>query len=182
MGHIENYMGTNTINDGPAVKLRQEDAATVMDAVRRIVRALRVSTRSVEREIGISGAQLFIMQQLVGEQSLSVNQLARLTMTHQSSVSVVVARLAERGLVARKASKEDARRASIELTAKGRRLLGSAPLTAQARLTGALQRLPADQVSLLASTIDAWIREAGIDHEPAQFFFEEDAATGGENG
>jgi len=174
-------MGANTIDAGPNPD-RNENAAIIMDAIRRIVRSLRVSTRSVERGIGISGAQLFVLQQLAERPAHSVNELAMLTMTHQSSVSAVVTRLADQGLVKRKTAKEDARRTLIELTAKGRRLLAAAPVTPQARLIESLRQLPDEQLKFLASTIGEWIARAGIDEEPAQFFFEDDASAGGTNG
>jgi len=42
-----------------------DDTARAMNAVRSIVRALRLNTRSIEGKLGISLAQLFVLQQLV---------------------------------------------------------------------------------------------------------------------
>ncbi|HEX3345342.1 MAG TPA: helix-turn-helix domain-containing protein, partial [Polyangiaceae bacterium] len=75
-----------------------------MDALRRVVRDLRLSARDAERSAGISGAQLFVLQSLRNEAAASLNELAERTLTDQSSVSVVVKRLADRKLVARKES------------------------------------------------------------------------------
>src|SRR3954454_6799254 len=93
-----------------------EDIRTVMDSIRRIVRLLRVSARVSERTVGISGAQLFVLQQLADAGPCSIKELAERTLTHQSSVSVVVSRLIERGLVSRRASESDGRRAEVTLT------------------------------------------------------------------
>ena len=41
------------------------DAERALTALRRLVRALRVSTVAVERTSGISGAQLFVLRALV---------------------------------------------------------------------------------------------------------------------
>jgi len=55
------------------------------------VQALRVSSRAAERDVGLSAAQLFVLDRLAGaDQALCVNELAQRTLTHQSSVSVVV--------------------------------------------------------------------------------------------
>jgi DNA-binding MarR family transcriptional regulator len=60
----------------------------VLDAVRRIVQALRESSRQAERQVGLSGAQLFVLQKLAESPASSVNELAARTHTHQSSVSL----------------------------------------------------------------------------------------------
>src|SRR4051794_8130303 len=69
------------------------DVRAIMDAIRRIVRVLRVSSRAAEKQVGLSGAQLFVLHKLADTPALSLNELADRTRTHQSSVSVVVQRL-----------------------------------------------------------------------------------------
>src|ERR1044071_5138612 len=80
-----------------------------MNAVRSIVRALRVNTRAIELKMGISLAQLFVLQQLDGRPADSLNELAERTATHQSSVSGVFGRLVERGYVTRASAAADKR-------------------------------------------------------------------------
>src|SRR5215831_20040400 len=115
---------------------------TVMDALRRIVRALRLSARAAEGRLGISGAQLFVLHQLADGDASSIDELAARTLTHQSSVSVVVSRLAERGLVIRRTARDDARRTEIALSAAGRAMLRRAPESLQEHLLRALTRMP----------------------------------------
>jgi len=61
----------------------------VMDALRRIVRALRLSSTDLERTHGVSVAQLFVLEQLADGHARSIKQLADETLTDPSSVSVV---------------------------------------------------------------------------------------------
>jgi len=150
-----------------------------MDALRTLVRALRVSTLAVERETGISGAQLFVLRQLAGAPARSVNELAERTRTHQSSVSTVVSRLVARGLAARAPSGDDARRMEVRITDAGRELLLGASPPLQSRMVDALARLPAAQVEALAGGLAALAREMGIEELPASFFYEDE---GGEDG
>src|SRR5262249_55773900 len=116
------------------------DVRVVLDALRRIVSALRLSARAAEGQHGISGAQLFVLHLLDGAE-LSINELAARTFTHQSSVSVVVQRLAAAGYVARRAGNTDARRTHVRLTAAGRALLRRAPEPVQTQLIMALRQL-----------------------------------------
>lgn len=146
----------------------------VLTAVRRIVRALRVSSRAAERELGLSGAQLFVLQKLAGaRRPLSIGELARKTLTHQSSVSVVVARLVKRGLARSRPSPSDARKLEVALTAKGRALLRRAPGAAQERVIAAVSRLEPGRRARLASLLEQVIEHAGLGEGPAPMFFEE---------
>ena len=168
-------MSTDTLTGTPS----PEEVTRVMNSLRALVRALRISTRAVEKEIGISGAQLFVLQQLLEAPARSVNDLAERTSTHQSSVSTVVSRLVDRGLVRREPSADDGRRMEISITDRGRRLVESAPLTAQTRMQRAMRRLEPGQVSALAESLEALVRESGFAGEPVTMFFEDDAASEG---
>jgi DNA-binding MarR family transcriptional regulator len=151
------------------------EMTTVMDSLRALVRALRISTRAVEKEIGISGAQLFVLQQLEAAPARSVNELAERTSTHQSSVSTVVSRLVQRGLVRRAPSAQDGRRMEISITDTGRELVDAAPLTAQVRMQEAIRRMQPEQVSALAEGLEALVREGGFADTIPPMFFEDDS-------
>jgi DNA-binding MarR family transcriptional regulator len=135
-----------------------------MDAIRAVVRALRINTRAIELEIGISLAQLFVLQQVAQRPAASLNDLAERTATHQSSVSVVVRRLVDRGLVTRQASATDKRRVQIALTSDGEKLLSGAPETIQVRLMTALETMAPAERAQLASLLTKWLDTAGINY------------------
>jgi DNA-binding MarR family transcriptional regulator len=143
-----------------------------MDGLRRVVRALSTSARGVTSRGGVSGAQLFILRQIAGAPSLSVRELAEKTLAGQSKVSEVVARLVERGLVARVASAADARRAELTLTPRGKRLIAGTEPTAQERLAAGLAALPRARRLALANALDAWLDAAGLSEVAPAMFFE----------
>ena len=140
----------------------------VLDAVRRIVQTLHESSRSAERNLGVSGAQLFVLQRLAESPAASLNELAERTHTHQSSVSVVVTKLVDRGLVRRSKASGDARRLELSVTAAGRRLAERAPHAAQDRLIAAVNKLSLPRRALLADVLTdlaqavAGVRRAGM--------------------
>src|SRR6476469_5613584 len=140
------------------------DIARSMDAIRAGVRALRINTRSIELEIGISLAQLFVLQQVAQRPATSLNDLAERTATHQSSVSVVVRRLVDRGLVTRRSDATDKRRVQIELTPAGEKLLEGAPETIQTRLMLALEQFSSSERKQLAALLGKWLDAAGINY------------------
>ena len=135
------------------------DVRVVLDALRRIVQALRTDTRHRGRGRSVSHAQLFALQQIAAHPGSSINDVAALTFTHQSSVSVVVQRLVERRLVARIASTDDRRRQRLILTALGHRVLASAPAAVPERIVAAISRLPRRRRCALAESLDRIARE-----------------------
>src|SRR5262249_7746469 len=140
---------------------RRGEVRRAADGLRRIVQVLRLSTHSIERRLGVSGAQLFVLQQLVENGGVSLSELAARTRTDPSSLSVVVARLLERGLVSSKRASSDRRRAEVSLSPKGRRLLEKAPEPAQSRLLRALESLSDREIGVLSTTLDRMARSLG---------------------
>lgn len=163
--------------DGATVTRKGDDLRVIMDSLRRIVRDLRLSARDAERSAGISGAQLFVLQALAEEPAASLNDLAERTLTDQSSVSVVVKRLGDRKLVARKPSAVDARRVELSLTAAGRRLLARCPEPTQARLLGALRRLSHADLAKLTAGLSAVVEQMGIQDAAPRMFFDEETSS-----
>src|SRR4051812_1769765 len=94
------------------------DRQSILDSIRRIVRALRAASRRAESLSGVSGARLFVLGALKDGSPLTINEIAARTYTHQSTVSTIVSRLAAAGLLARATSSVDARRREVRLTPK----------------------------------------------------------------
>lgn len=143
----------------------------VLDAIRKVVRTLRLSAQRAQREAGISGAQLFVLQTLAENEGQSVSELAARAATDQSSVSVVVARLVRRRLVARRADPRDHRRVRLTLTASGRALARRAPAAAQQDLVRAIEVLPRPDQAALAELLGRIA--AGTGDASADLFFED---------
>lgn len=132
---------------------RNGDIAVILDTLRSIVRELRLASREAEQRVGVHGAQLHALRQLADSPTTSLTELAERTHTDISSVSVVVSRLVEHGLVARKAADDDRRRLSLGLTARGRAILRRAPETGTSRLLRAASHLSDREVHSLASSL-----------------------------
>jgi MarR family transcriptional regulator, lower aerobic nicotinate degradation pathway regulator len=153
-----------------------DEARRILNSLRLIVRALRVSSRAAEQQVGLSGAQLFVLQCLARRSPCSVNRLASYTATDQSSVSVVVSRLVARGYVKRTTSKTDRRSVELSLTADGRALLATAPEAAQDRLLAALSKLEKSEAARLAALLGKLVDLAEVPSTSPTLFFEEGPA------
>jgi len=157
-------------------KAHRDDVAKVADGLRRIVRALHQSHRVAEHRWQLSAAQLLVLQRLAEAPTLSVNELADRTFTHQSTVSVVVARLVDRGLVRRARADDDARRVDLTITSAGRVLLERAMSSAQAHLIDALDAMPSTRLRAIATGLHDIVDALGVAREPAGMFFEDEPA------
>jgi DNA-binding MarR family transcriptional regulator/nitroimidazol reductase NimA-like FMN-containing flavoprotein (pyridoxamine 5'-phosphate oxidase superfamily) len=137
-----------------------------MESVRRLVRALRTSSAESERQFGLSAAQLFALRQIASRPHESMSELAKRTLTSQSSVSEVITRLVDRGFVTRETSARDRRRAELVLTETGERLLAKVPETIQEKLAAGFNRLTPIQQAGLAGGLEAWLSSSGLGEVP----------------
>jgi DNA-binding MarR family transcriptional regulator len=168
-------MGAKPMHSIKSTTTEAQSVERSMNAIRSIVRALRVNTRAIELKMGISLAQLFVLQQLAERPAHSLNELAERTATHQSSVSVVVRRLVERGFVSRTASATDKRRIEIAVTASGRLLLAGAPSTVANQLVGALNVMSSTERDMLGRLLERWVKDANIDLASPPMLGEDDS-------
>jgi MarR family transcriptional regulator, lower aerobic nicotinate degradation pathway regulator len=147
----------------------------ILDAIRRILKSLRESSRAAENQLGLSGAKLLVLQNLKDGKAKSINELADLTQTHQSSVSAVVSGLVESQLVKRQASPDDGRRVEIALSAQGTKLLNrKTPKLAQEALFAAIASLPKTKQKQLAELLSEVVSAAGFADQAPTLFFEDD--------
>jgi DNA-binding MarR family transcriptional regulator len=154
-----------------ASRKNQETMQSVLDSLRRIVRALRISSRSSEKTHGLSAAQLFVMNQLARAlRPLSMNELAQATFTHQSSVSAVVSRLVDRRLVQRVTSEKDARKVEVFLTDEGSRLVENSPRAVQDQLVLAIEKLGPERSQELAVLLNELVVLAGYEQGEVGMF------------
>jgi DNA-binding MarR family transcriptional regulator len=138
------------------------DPARVLNAFRAIVRAARTSTRALEMRFGTSAAQLFMLRALSGGEVGSVKELAQRTNTHNSSASVVVRRLCERGLVRRSTSADDRRRVGYAITPEGLAYLAGAPRAIDDVLLEGVAGLSAPEQRRLSELLQRLVSYSGI--------------------
>lgn len=163
-----------TITVLPAAGTDDADVAQVFNSLRRLVHALHNASRDTERRLGVTGAQLFVLTQLRATPSISINALAERTMTHQSTVSVVVRRLVRRKLVKKIRATDDARRVELTLTPAGTALLRRAPELVQVRLARAIESIEPRERQILARGLQHLVRTIGVDTGVTPMFFESD--------
>ncbi len=150
------------------------DSQRILDAIRRLVRLIRIGDRAAQSRLGISGAQLFVLRELGKSPGLSLNELATRTRTDQSSVSVVVARLFDARLLTRERDDRDQRRLILNLTDQGRTLIEQAPQTVPERMLEVFDGMPDVDRARFANEIEGVIERIGVEEGAAPMMFEDD--------
>jgi DNA-binding MarR family transcriptional regulator len=152
---------------------REAAVASSLDALRRIVRVLRLSATGVEKTTGMSAAQLFVLQCVAAQPGASLSELAERTMTDRTSVAAVVDRLTARGFVERQRSTSDRRRVDVAPTPAGLAILASAPHPPTVTLIGAMTSLDEPNLRCLADGLHLLEQALGVANEPAGMLFED---------
>jgi DNA-binding MarR family transcriptional regulator len=150
------------------------ESAAVLVALRRIVRYLRLADRAAEAACEISAAQLFVLRALSETPGMSLAELARTTVTDQSSVSTVVARLVARRLVQRRHSTRDRRRAELHVSATGARVLRSAPSVPQREMIAAIRAMSAARRRELVRALEGLVALIGATEVAPRMLFEDE--------
>ena len=143
------------------VRSQVTDSQRILDSIRRLVRFLRIHDRAAQTQVGLSGAQIFVLHELERSPSLSLSELAKKTLTDQSSVSVVVTRLADAGFITRDRDSQDARRLVLNLTKSGRAVIQRAPVPPQEKVLEVLERFSAADRKRFAEQFERLMADLG---------------------
>ncbi len=160
----------------------QPDVFRAINALRRMVRGLRSAAESVERQLRVSAAQLFVLSELAQVPDQSVKDLAAVTLTTHSTVSQVVSQLISKGLVMRTADESDARRGVLRLTRQGTNLLKKSPRAIQEDLIEGFNELRPSERRGLASGLEKWLDASGLAGVPSTMLFDKPVLDRGARG
>jgi MarR family transcriptional regulator, organic hydroperoxide resistance regulator len=149
-------------------------ADEIVMGLRRIVKAIELYSREVQKTYGLTGPQLWALKVLAREGPLSVGKLAEALAVHQSSLSLLVDRLEARGLIRRHRETRDRRVVRLALTSAGAALATRAPEAAQGRLLHALRRMPKEEVRWIYGAVARLVQIMEAEDVEATFFFSDD--------
>ncbi|MEM7352036.1 MAG: MarR family transcriptional regulator [Acidobacteriota bacterium] len=99
----------------------------VLIALRRIIRAVDLHSRSLTQRYGLTGPQLVVLRELSRRGEISGSELAKTVSLSLPTVTGILARLERRDLVSRRRSEVDKRRVMVRTTAEADELLATAP-------------------------------------------------------
>lgn len=151
--------------------------ASILTALRRVMRAVDLHSRRLVQSHGLTGPQAVVIGAVGASQGLTSGELARRVNLSQATVTDIVKRLESRGLLSRTRDQHDRRRVLITTTAAGKQVHDNAPPLLQESFVARFEALPDwEQNQLLsavqrigvlmdAETLDAGILPGGSDFD-----------------
>jgi DNA-binding MarR family transcriptional regulator len=109
-----------TQGDGPVT-------VQVVEALRRIIRAVDLHSRSLVQRYRLTGPQLLVLRAISDSRPASVGEIARAVHLSQATVTGILDRLEARHLVTRSRAPDDRRRVVASLSPDAEERLRSAP-------------------------------------------------------
>jgi DNA-binding MarR family transcriptional regulator len=113
----------------------------VLKKLRVVIRAAQRHSAWVEKQCGISGAQLWVMQEVHDAPGARVGEIASRLAIHQTTMSNLLNGLVRHGYIMKGRDENDQRVVKLALSEEGRRLLEQAPKPARGLLPEALLQM-----------------------------------------
>jgi DNA-binding MarR family transcriptional regulator len=133
-------------------QLVQKDEELLI-ALRRVIRAIDMRSRQLNKEAGLTGPQLLVMQNIAKTPGVMVRQIAQSINLSPATVTSILDRLELKVLVKRVRSTEDKRRVGVFLTEQGKTMLARAPLPLQEHFINRFSQLQEWEQSQMVATM-----------------------------
>jgi DNA-binding MarR family transcriptional regulator len=150
------------------MKDKNDIADQVLIALRRVIRAVDLHSRDLVESHGLTGPQALILKAL-HQGPITVSDLAARISLSLGTVTDILNRLEQRGLIKRVRDKEDRRRVRVGATKAGLAVLKSSPPLLQERFVRRFAKLQDwEQTMLLAALqrVATMMDAEGIDASP----------------
>lgn len=108
-------------------EINAPDSDAVLALLRRIIRAIDLQSKRLSREFGLTTPQMVVLQAIRDLGEVTTGRLSTAVSLSQATVTTILDRLEDRGLVERYRSRVDRRVVHSRLTADGRAVLRRAP-------------------------------------------------------
>ncbi len=125
----------------------------IIYSIRRLMQAGELYTKELNKIYNVSSAQLNCLLALYENGPLSPSQIAKHILVNSSTVTGIIDRLEQKGLVRRLRISHDRRVITIELTKNGKVLAENAPPPVQQKIIDGLNKLSEDQIDQTAAIL-----------------------------
>lgn len=123
-------------------------------SIRKVIRAIDLHSKQLNKSSGLTGPQLLIMQEIARVKGVTASQVAKRINLSAATVTNILDRLERRELIKRIRSAEDKRRVGLFLSDSGRTLLIDAPQPLQEHFIQNFCSLQDWEQSLLLSSME----------------------------
>jgi DNA-binding MarR family transcriptional regulator len=145
----------------------------IVVALRRISQAIDVWSRHLFQVYGLTSPQLATLREIQAGQNVTTGTLATALHLSQPTVTGILGRLEQRGLITREKSEVDRRSSRATVTEEGKNLAAAAPPLLRDRFCQALGRLPQQEQSEVLKVLQhvaEMMQAPQLDEQPFLFY------------
>jgi DNA-binding MarR family transcriptional regulator len=135
------------------VMLKNMTCNDVLIAIRRIIQSVDLHSRYLVRHFGLTGPQLIILQEIANQKEVSISEIAKAVSLGQPTVTGILERLENRGLIKRRRSERDKRKVFISITDGCQELMQQTPPPMQEHFIDAFNCLPDWEQSMILASL-----------------------------
>ena len=140
----------------------------VLKSLRQIIRSVDLHSQKLKRSIGLTGPQLIILKELLDNGEMTPGQLSSAVNLSQATITSIIDRLENRGLVIRTRSNQDRRKVYLSLTDGGKEALSSSPTVLQYEFLEKFEALEDWEQHLIVASLQKIAKLMGAQHLPAE--------------
>ncbi len=126
---------------------------SVMIALRKIIQAIDMNSKKLVKQVGLTGPQLVILQEISSLGEVTAGEIARAVSLSQATLTGILERMEKRGLLSRRRSKHDKRRVMVSITESGMKILDEAPPLMQEEFVDGFSSLQEWEQNMILSSL-----------------------------
>lgn len=141
-------------NDPPlATEISMKPIDQVLTSLRRIIRAIDLHSKQLVKTASVTGPQLRLLQLIRSQGDATASELSDAMSLSQATVTSILDRLEDRGLIERVRSHTDKRKVHPHLTESGNTLLDKAPAALQDNFVQKFDQLQTWEQHMIISSL-----------------------------
>lgn len=122
-------------------------------ALRRVIRAIDLRSQQLKKQVGLTGPQLIVMQNIAKQPGIMVREVAEVINLSPATVTNVLDRLESRNLITRVRSTKDKRKVGVYLTDEGQAIISTAPMALQEHFSNRFAELAEWEQTQMVATL-----------------------------
>lgn len=156
--HKINRKTSVTVDEqGTSLADQHQLAQEVLKKFRVVFGSIKKHFREIENQCGVSGAQVWAIWEISRAPGMRVTELAKVLSLHQSTMSNLLEKIEEGGLIRKERTQGDQRVVRLYVTEHGHEVIQRAPKPMSGILPDALQKLPLATLLSLSQDMETLI-------------------------
>lgn len=143
---------------GMKTKLEKE----VLKHFREIFIQAKSELKDNVKKTGLTGAQLWIMQQIYNFNGISNSELSKNLTIHVSTCSLLVNKLIKKNLIEKTRDPKDERKIVLTLSPKGKHLMAKAPKSPEGAIPSTLKKLTIEDLEELNTVLTKFAKKMKV--------------------